>query len=157
MASVRKGQTFLLMALLAMAPALASRTHRPATAGHAKTISSKRARRTRATLHGQRTIDAERATEIQQALIRQNYLTGSPSGQWDEKTQAAMQRYQADHGWQTRLMPDSRALISLGLGPAGDTATVATVHKAPSDSASLAEPSAEPEANSLAAVHSISQ
>lgn len=28
-----------------------------------------------------------------------------------------MQKYQADHGWQTRLMPDSRALKALGLGP----------------------------------------
>jgi hypothetical protein len=28
-----------------------------------------------------------------------------------------MQKYQADQGWQTRLMPDSRALKKLGLGP----------------------------------------
>ncbi len=28
-----------------------------------------------------------------------------------------MQKYQADHGWQTKLMPDSRALKTLGLGP----------------------------------------
>ena len=28
-----------------------------------------------------------------------------------------MQKYQADHGWQTKLMPDSRALKKLGLGP----------------------------------------
>jgi hypothetical protein len=28
-----------------------------------------------------------------------------------------MQKYQADHGWQTKLMPDSRALLKLGLGP----------------------------------------
>ena len=32
---------------------------------------------------GQRGIAPERATQIQNALIRQNYLTGSPSGQWD--------------------------------------------------------------------------
>jgi len=26
-------------------------------------------------------------------------------------------RFQADHGWQTKVLPDSRALIELGLGP----------------------------------------
>ena len=62
-------------------------------------------------------IAPERATQIQNALIHQNYLTGSPSGQWDSQTEAAMQKYQADHGWQTKLTPDSRALIALGLGP----------------------------------------
>ena len=28
-----------------------------------------------------------------------------------------MQKYQADNGWQTKLIPDSRAIIKLGLGP----------------------------------------
>jgi hypothetical protein len=28
-----------------------------------------------------------------------------------------MQKFQADNGWQTKLMPDSRAIIKLGLGP----------------------------------------
>jgi hypothetical protein len=28
-----------------------------------------------------------------------------------------MQKYQSDNGWQTKLMPDSRAIIKLGLGP----------------------------------------
>jgi hypothetical protein len=27
-----------------------------------------------------------------------------------------MQKYQADQGWQTKLMPDSRAIKKLGLG-----------------------------------------
>lgn len=67
--------------------------------------------------HGQQTIQADRAREIQAALIRENYLTGEPSGQWDARTKDAMIRYQADHGWQTKVTPDSRALIKLGLGP----------------------------------------
>lgn len=67
--------------------------------------------------HGQQGIQAERATAIQQALIREKYLTGEPSGKWDDRTQAAMARYQADHGWQSKITPDSRALIKLGLGP----------------------------------------
>ena len=56
-------------------------------------------------------------TQIQQALIREHYMTGESNGQWDATTQAAMQKYQADHGWQTKLLPDSRALKTLGLGP----------------------------------------
>jgi hypothetical protein len=28
-----------------------------------------------------------------------------------------MMRFQNDNGWQTRIVPDSRALIKLGLGP----------------------------------------
>jgi peptidoglycan hydrolase-like protein with peptidoglycan-binding domain len=68
-------------------------------------------------VRGQQSIDPERATQIQQALIREHYLTGEPSGKWDPATIAAMQKYQADQGWQTKLMPDSRALKKLGLGP----------------------------------------
>jgi len=66
---------------------------------------------------GQQGITSDRAVEIQQALIRENYLTGEPSGVWDARTQAAMVKYQGDHGWQTKEVPDSRALIKLGLGP----------------------------------------
>lgn len=55
--------------------------------------------------------------EIQRALIREHYLTGEPNGNWDEDTKAALQKYQSDQGWQTRLLPDSRALKKLGLGP----------------------------------------
>ena len=66
---------------------------------------------------GQQGINSERATEIQQALIRENYLTGEPTGEWDSRTQAALIKYQGDNGWQTKVVPDSRALIKLGLGP----------------------------------------
>ncbi|MGO4213604.1 peptidoglycan-binding domain-containing protein [Terriglobus sp. YAF25] len=66
---------------------------------------------------GQRGIGDNRATEIQQALIKAGYLNGDPSGHWDSSTEAAMQKLQSDNGWQTKLVPDSRALIKLGLGP----------------------------------------
>jgi Putative peptidoglycan binding domain len=152
MVSVRAGQVLLLAATLAVTPAIASRTHRPPTSGH-----STQSRRTK--VQGQRTIDSNRATEIQTALIQQKYLTGSPTGQWDAQSQAAMQRYQADHGWQTKLMPDSRALISLGLGPAGSNpdAVVASEERPASTAASPSESSDEPAANTLASVHSIAQ
>jgi hypothetical protein len=66
---------------------------------------------------GQQKIDTSRTREIQEALIREHYLDGSPSGVWDAKSQSAMVRLQADNGWQSKVVPDSRALIKLGLGP----------------------------------------
>lgn len=66
---------------------------------------------------GQQKPDTERTREIQEALARQNYLQGEPSGVWDQSTREAMARFQQDHGWQTRMVPDARALIALGLGP----------------------------------------
>jgi hypothetical protein len=53
-------------------------------------------------------------------LIREHYLSGEAAGKWDEASEEAMRRYQADHGWQSKTVPDSRALISLGLGPSHD-------------------------------------
>jgi hypothetical protein len=66
---------------------------------------------------GQQGIQPERATQIQQALIREKYLTGEPTGTWDARSQAAMVKFQGDNGWQTKEIPDSRAIIKLGLGP----------------------------------------
>ena len=74
-------------------------------------------RKSKSRKRGQLAIDNERARQIQEALVRQHYLSGQPSGTWDASTQEAMRRYQADQGWQTKEVPDSRALIRLGLGP----------------------------------------
>ena len=71
-------------------------------------------------VRGQRAIDEQRARQIQSALIREHYLDGEPSGQWDQRTKDAMQKLQAANGWQTKTVPDSRALIKLGLGPSKD-------------------------------------
>ena len=148
----RIGQAMLLLAALAVPSAFASRIHRGPTSGHAKHHRSS-ARR----MHGQRAIDSSRATQIQTALIGHKYLSGAPSGEWDAQTQVAMQKYQSDHGWQTKIMPDSRALISLGLGPDHPTDTAAVPSRtAPSTAAMEAQPT-EPAANTLASVHSISQ
>jgi len=68
----------------------------------------------------QRAIDDSRATTIQTALIKQGYLSGEATGHWDSQTSSAMQKLQADNGWQTKLIPDSRAIIKLGLGPNHD-------------------------------------
>lgn len=112
----RACQTFLLIAALAATPAFASRKHRPATTHHHRHHFHIRHHHHHH-VRGQRGIDSERATQIQEALIKQHYLTGAPSGDWDATTEAAMKKYQSDHGWQTKMTPDSRALIALGLGP----------------------------------------
>jgi peptidoglycan hydrolase-like protein with peptidoglycan-binding domain len=105
----------MLSAALIAAPALASRVHRAPTSGQSHHPRKAAARSHK--LHGQQSIEPGRVTEIQQALIRAHYLAIEPNGNWDATTEAAMQKYQADNGWQTKLMPDSRALMKLGLGP----------------------------------------
>jgi hypothetical protein len=82
--------------------------------------SGKRSRRKSSRLRGQQKIDSARAQAIQEALIREHYLTGDATGTWNQASEDAMRRYQADHGWQSKTVPDSRALISLGLGPSKD-------------------------------------
>jgi hypothetical protein len=69
----------------------------------------------------QRGIDDTRATQIQASLVKSGYLSGTTSGHWDAQTEAAMQKFQSDNGWQTKLIPDSRAIIKLGLGPTQDS------------------------------------
>ena len=113
---------FLALALLVSGAVFAADTEttppaqKPASAHHVS-HKSKKSRNTASRKRGQQKIDSARAQQIQEALIRQHYLSGKPSGTWDAATQAAMQKYQADNGWQSKTTPDSRALIKLGLGP----------------------------------------
>jgi hypothetical protein len=67
--------------------------------------------------HGQQSIDEARTIEIQEALIREHYLYGEATGEWDQPTRDALYRFQNDNHWQTKILPDARALIKLGLGP----------------------------------------
>jgi peptidoglycan hydrolase-like protein with peptidoglycan-binding domain len=135
----RANAAILLSATLFCTPAFARTTHHSTTASHSSKLSTTHAPSTHAPssrpassshvrtgkktaakskrLHGQQAIDPERVTQIQTALIREHYLTKEADGSWDTTTEAAMQKYQADHGWQTKLMPDSRAIKALGLGP----------------------------------------
>jgi peptidoglycan hydrolase-like protein with peptidoglycan-binding domain len=116
--------TFLLTAALIAQPIFASHVHRPPTSGQSTSSHkiTQAKHRTSRRVRGQQAIEPERVTQIQQALIREHYLTGETNGKWDTTTQAAMQKYQADNGWQTKLMPDSRAIKKLGLGPDYSTA-----------------------------------
>lgn len=91
-----------------------ARLHRTA----AKTShSSKSATASHKRVRGQQAIDPTRVREIQSALVREHYLDGEATGMWDARTKEAMTRYQSDNGWQTKKLPDSRAIIKLGLGP----------------------------------------
>lgn len=129
MLSIRASLGFVLSSALLAVPAVASRVHKvsatsrshlsPSHAYLSKSHSSRGSHKIAQHGHrvrGQQAIQPERVSEIQQALIREHYLTGDANGKWDATTQLAMQKYQADQGWQTKLMPDSRALKKLGLG-----------------------------------------
>jgi hypothetical protein len=108
--------------LLVTAPvfALMPHTHRGPTSPKA---AHKRAARTAAHASSAPAgIAPARATQIQTALIKNGYMTGEPTGVWDSTSQAAMVKLQGENGWQTKLVPDSRALIKLGLGPGSNTA-----------------------------------
>ena len=131
MVLLRASVTIVISAVLILPSAFASRVHRAPTSGKTQTTVNKSSGKTQASAHkssgkkshstpkkrGQQAIDAERVSQIQQALIREHYLSGDATGKWDAATQAAMQKYQSDQGWQTKLMPDSRAIKKLGLGP----------------------------------------
>jgi hypothetical protein len=65
-------------------------------------------------------MDSQRVQAIQEALIREHYLSGDATGTWNAVSEEAMRRYQAANGWQSKTVPDSRALIKLGLGPSKD-------------------------------------
>jgi hypothetical protein len=93
-----------------------SRTAATSSRSSSKASSRKKTVRAR----GQQKIDSGRAEQIQTALIREHYLTGEPTGTWNSDSEEAMRRYQGDHGWQTKEVPDARALIKLGLGPSND-------------------------------------
>jgi len=113
---IRATLAFLLLTALAVSTASATRAHRR-TSTSSRTHTLHKAAPPSHRSHGQQAIEPARVTEIQQALIREHYFTGEANGRWDAATEAAMQKYQADQGWQTRLMPDSRAIKKLGLGP----------------------------------------
>lgn len=135
----------------------ASASGKPVAHSPSASQSKKKGRKSRKTAkrrkRGQEKIDAARAQEIQEALIREHYLDGSATGVWDTDSQRAMERYQADNGWQSKTVPDARALIKLGLGPDHEhllnpesamTSQLPRPHAAP---VSTAAPSREPAAD----------
>lgn len=121
-----------LLSVATLSPAQTSSTTPATTTKKTTTHKSRHKRKPR----GQQKMDAQRVQSIQEALVREHYMT-KPTGKWDATTQQALQKYQADNGWQSKVVPDSRALIKLGLGPDNDnllnpesamTSTAPTAH-----------------------------
>jgi hypothetical protein len=112
-----------------------SSSHKSSKSGKTASSKSKGKKSTKTTAHGQHGIDQERTLAIQQALVQQHYLSGEPTGKFDQATKDALVRYQGENGWQTKVTPDSRALIKLGLGPDKkgllnpDTAVMSSPHE----------------------------
>jgi hypothetical protein len=104
-----------------LSPASKAASHKAATvvttSRRGRSAKLKTVTATKPKFRGQQAIDAARTLEIQQALIREHYLDGEATGQWDQPTRDALIRFQGDNHWQTRILPDARALIKLGLGP----------------------------------------
>ncbi|MGA8618827.1 MAG: hypothetical protein WB660_09980 [Candidatus Sulfotelmatobacter sp.] len=124
-----------------------STTSAAAPTGKSKQASARRKGKRRTAARGQQKIDSQRAQAIQEALIREHYLSSEAAGTWNQASEDAMRRYQADHGWQSKTVPDSRALISLGLGPSHD-------HLLNPDSAMTTAPTAPHAASLTPASHS---
>jgi hypothetical protein len=110
-------------------------TSKSTKSGKTTSSKSKKKKSTSAASHGQHGIDTTRTREIQEALIREHYMTGEATGAWDQTTKEALAKYQEANGWQTKSLPDSRALIKLGLGPDKkgllnpDTASMSSPHE----------------------------
>lgn len=145
---ILRSLTIAAVSLLLWGTATASDTSKPAkpsSNSHKSSKSSKSSSKSgktgkkkttaKSASHGQHAIDADRTREIQEALIREHYLSGEPTGKWDQSTKDALTHFQEVNGWQTKSVPDSRALIKLGLGPdkSGllnpDTAVMTTPHE----------------------------
>ena len=60
-------------------------------------------------------IPAERVTEIQKALIKLGYLSGQPSGQYDDDTVEAMKQFQSASQLPATGLPSAHALKRLGV------------------------------------------
>jgi len=85
---------------------------RPASRRHSRRRRTLTRKQRLARLH----LQPGRVEEIQQALIREGYLKGEPSGQWGAATRGAMLRFQTEHGFPATGLPEAKSLMKLGLG-----------------------------------------
>ncbi len=60
-------------------------------------------------------MDQDRISQIQEALFKRGYFTGSPTGIYDELTVQAMRRFQEDHRVDVTGYPTAQSLKLLGL------------------------------------------
>lgn len=85
---------------------------RPTSTHHGKTTRRKYSARER----GQKAPTADRVSEIQTALAKDNSFTGTPNGKWDAATVDAMKKFQESHGLSATGKLDAKTLQKLGLG-----------------------------------------
>lgn len=114
---------------------------KPSTAAHTTVHHAKSRKRYSGRERGQKAPAADRISEIQTALAKDNSFTGKPNGKWDAATVEAMKRFQESHGLNPSGKLDAKTLQKLGLG--SQTAGVAPPVPQVSSS-SLAGPSSAP-------------
>lgn len=114
---------------------------KPSSASHTGVHHAKSRKRYSARERGQKAPAADRISEIQAALAKDNSFTGTPNGKWDAATVEAMKRYQESHGLNPTGKLDAKTLQKLGLG--SQTAGVAPPMP-PVSSSSLAGPGSAP-------------
>jgi peptidoglycan hydrolase-like protein with peptidoglycan-binding domain len=136
-----------LSLLLAAGPGALARTAHPQSStakkspaarsnAHGKRSSKRYRRRER----GQKAPTPDRISEIQQALAKDGFYAGKPSGKWDDSTVEAMRKFQESHGLNPTGKLDAKTLQQLGLG--STTAGIARP-LAPANTSKLTPPSTQ--------------
>jgi peptidoglycan hydrolase-like protein with peptidoglycan-binding domain len=117
----------ILVAVLALHAPAAKAENTPAKKRNVS-LSGGKARRAKSSRRsgrqrGQKAPDAQRITQIQQALAKDGSFAGTPNGKWDVSTVEGMKKFQAAHGLNPSGKLDAKTLQQLGLG--SDTAGIA--------------------------------
>jgi peptidoglycan hydrolase-like protein with peptidoglycan-binding domain len=128
---MRKAKYLALASLLVVglalhaAPAKAENTPAKKKSSATSGGKSRRAKSSRRSgrQRGQKAPDAQRITQIQQALAKDGSFAGTPTGKWDASTVEGMKKFQAAHGLNPSGKLDAKTLQQLGLG--SETAGIA--------------------------------
>jgi len=95
----------------------------PSNAAAITTAKKSTSRLTR--LNRQSTPTPERYKQIEEALCRRGYLSSDQvNGQWNDRSAAALKKFQADQNLVASGKIDSLSLIALGLGPKHQTTSL---------------------------------
>ena len=78
-------------------------------------------------------IPTERVTEIQRALIKEGYLEGQATGQYDDATIAAMKQFQTDNGFPASGLPSAYTLKKLGVSKRSNDGYAVPINSATED------------------------
>ena len=85
-------------------------------------------------------IPADRVAEIQRALIKEGYLEGQASGQYDDSTIAAMKQFQAENGFPASGLPSAHALRKLGVAKRSNDGYAVPINSATEDQKKPSQP-----------------